>query len=81
MYIYLGGDKVVTGREIIGIFDIDNCSIDKRTREFLKTAQQNGQIINAADDLPKSFVICGTDDDSSVYISGITTSTLKKRSY
>ena len=79
--MYLGRDKVVTGSEIIGIFDIDNCSIDKRTREFLKTAQKKGQIVNASDDLPKSFIVCGSGDRSSVYISGISSSTLKKRIY
>ena len=79
MYMYLGGDRVVSGQEIIGIFDIDNCSIDKRTRKFLQTAQRNGQIINAAEDLPKTFVVCEGKKESAVYISGISTSTLKKR--
>ncbi len=79
MYIHLGRDTVVTSKSIIGIFDIDNCSISKRTREFLKKAEEANRVTNVTDDLPKSFVICKTDEGTKVFISGISPATLKKR--
>ncbi len=79
MYIHLGSNTVVTTKSIIGIFDIDYCSISKRTRAFLRTAQQNGMVINITDELPKSFILCREPDGDKVYISGISPATLRKR--
>ena len=45
MYLYLGQDKVVRYREIIGIFDLDNTTVSKITREMLRKAEQNGDAV------------------------------------
>ncbi len=79
MYIHLGRDTVVTFDSIVGIFDIDYCSVSKRTREFLNKAERSGSVVNVTDDLPKSFVVCGKGGKNTVYISGISPATLKKR--
>ena len=57
MYLELGGDLLVQSRAVLGIFDLDNTSWSKRTRIFLETAQKNGELIDAAEELPKSFVL------------------------
>ena len=75
MYMHVGNDRVVRDCEIIGIFDIDNCTVDKKTREFLLYCQKNGRIVDAADDLPKAFVL----SQRNVYISGTSPATLIKR--
>ena len=36
MYLSIGNDMAVRDRSIIGIFDLDNTSTSKRTREFLE---------------------------------------------
>ena len=46
MYLHLGNDIAVRTGDIIGIFDFDYCSIDKRARLFLTKAQRNGEIID-----------------------------------
>ncbi|NLC78966.1 MAG: DUF370 domain-containing protein [Ruminococcaceae bacterium] len=79
MYIHLGGKTVVKTDSILGIFDIDYCSISKRTRSFLRSAEKSGEIVNVTDDLPKSFVVCEAEGARQVYISGISPATLKKR--
>ena len=79
MYIHLGSNTVVKSGDVIGIFDIDYCSVDKRTREFLRAAQNAGNIINVTDDLPKTFVVCRENGKDKVYVSGISPSTLRKR--
>jgi hypothetical protein len=79
MYIHLGSDTVVRAKNIIGIFDIDYCSISKRTREFLRVAQDEGRVINVTEELPKSFVIVSEEAGDMVYVSGISPATLRKR--
>lgn len=76
----LGGAAVVRSRDIIGIFDLDYCSTSARTREYLKKAQLAGEVVNTTEEIPKSFVAC--EDEKGVrrlYISGVSTATLKKR--
>ena len=66
--------------EIIGIFDLENASISKRTRDFLAKAEKEGKVVTISYDLPRSFVIAGKNrDDIKVYISQISSSTLLKR--
>ena len=55
MYLYLGQDCVIREKTIIGIFDLDNTSTSKITREFLNRAQREGNAETVADDLPKAF--------------------------
>ena len=79
MYLHLGKDTVIKLRDIIGIFDLDKSTISKQTRDFLSSAEQNGQVINVTTELPKSFVLCNKKDKFVVYISQISTTTLLKR--
>ena len=66
--------------DIIGIFDLENTSISKRTRDFLNKAEKEGRVITISYDLPRSFVIAGkTLKHSKVYISQISSQTLLKR--
>ena len=56
MYINIGNDMMLRQQSVLGIFDLDNTSTSKRTREFLAAAEQEGQVV-PCDDLPKSFVL------------------------
>ncbi len=80
MYLHLGQDIVVRSRDVIGIFDIENTSISKITREFLTFQEQHTKVVNVSYELPKSFVVCQEETGTTVYISQISCSTLKKRS-
>ncbi len=79
MYLHLGNDIAVRTGDIIGIFDFDYCSIDKRARLFLTKAQRNGEIIDVTHELPKSFVVTEDKKEKRVYITNVSTSTLAKR--
>lgn len=79
MYLHLGQDTVVRAGDVIGIFDLENTSISKITKEFLAKAEQNGWVYNVSYELPKSFVLCGSGDRTTVYITQISSATLKKR--
>lgn len=80
MYLHLGQDTVVRTSEIIGIFDMDNATVSKATRQFLAQAEKRGEVINVTGELPKTFVVCRDKrGEVRVYISQISSATLRKR--
>ena len=78
MYLSIGNDMAVRDVSIIGIFDMDNTTTSKRTREFLKKAQTDGSVVSC-DDLPKSYVLTAEYGMIRVYESTMYSSTLEKR--
>ena len=79
MYIPIGNDMAVRDRTIIGIFDMDNCSWSYRTREFLTRAEQAGEIVPVAEDLPKTFLLTSEYGMNRIYLVQPNTATLEKR--
>jgi len=81
MYLFIGQDVIVDEEKIIGIFDIENTSVSKHTRDFLKRSQQDGSVVNVTSELPKSYVVCrDTEKNHRVYVSQLAAATLKRRS-
>ena len=78
MYLSIGNDMAVRDTSIIGIFDMDNTSTSKRTREFLSKAEKEGQVV-PCDDLPKSFVLTAEYGLDRVYLTSFSSATLEKR--
>lgn len=78
MYLNIGNDMAVRDKNIIGIFDMDNTSTSKRTREFLDKAETEGQVV-PCDDLPKSFILTAEYGFDRVYLTTLSASTLEKR--
>ena len=78
MYLSIGNDMAVREKSIIGIFDMDNTSTSKRTRDFLEKAEKDGNIV-PCDDLPKSFVLTSEYGWSRVHLTTYATATLEKR--
>lgn len=80
MYLHLGQSTVIRTDSVIGIFDLDNSTVMKSTRDYLNKAQKDGDVINVSDELPKSFTV--THDKKNgrkVYIAQPAVSTLIKR--
>ena len=78
MYLSIGNDMAVRASSIIGIFDLDNTSTSKRTRNFLAAAEKEGQVV-PCDDLPKSFVLTAEYGLNRVYLTALSAATLEKR--
>ena len=78
MYLSIGNDMAVRDGSIIGIFDLDNTSTSRRTREFLDTAEKEGQVV-PCDDLPKSFLLTAEYGLPRVYLTGLNVQTLERR--
>ena len=78
MYLNIGNDMAVRDRNIIGIFDMDNTSTSKRTREFLSKSEKEGNVV-PCDDLPKSFVLTAEYGMERIYLTSLSAATLEKR--
>ena len=78
MYLSIGNDMAVRQASVLGIFDLDNTSTSKRTREFLEKAEQEGLVV-PCDDLPKSFILTSEYGMPRVYLTSLSASTLEKR--
>ena len=80
-YLHVGQNLMLEDKHIIGIFDLDITSQSKITRTFLNQAEEEGIVISAIEDIPKSFVVCDHPYHRQiVYISQLNTSTLARRS-
>ncbi len=75
MFLFLGGEVSVRSDDVVGIFDIEECSVSRMTADYLNACQRNGRIVNVSEDMPKSFVV--TVDKT--YISNVSHSTIVKR--
>lgn len=78
MYLSIGNDMAVRESSIVGIFDMDNTSTSKRTREFLTKAEREGQVV-PCDDLPKAFVLTTEYGFNKIHLTALSAATLEKR--
>ena len=78
MYLSIGNAMAVRDSSIIGIFDLDNTTTSKRTREFLEAAEKDGQVV-PCDELPKSFILTAEYGIPKVYLTEYNAATLEKR--
>lgn len=80
MLLNIGQDKMITDKEIIGIFDLDNTTVSKATRDYINfSVKQNECTVVLMEDLPKSFIVCSKNSKRTVYISPFNTATIFKR--
>lgn len=81
MYLHLGNNKMIKTDTVIGIFDLDNATVSKRTRNYLKKAEKKGEVTAVGYELPKSFVVTSSGrNDNRVYLSVLSSKALRKRS-
>ena len=80
MYLHLGKGTVVPEETVVGIFDLDITSQFHLTRKYLAAAEKAGEVVNAAEDIPKSFLVCCEGGRHTVYLSQMSCATLLKRS-
>ena len=79
MYLQIGKESFIKAENIIGVFDLDNTTVNKATREYLNSAQKNNEVETVSFDLPKSFIVTSEKGERKIYISSLNTSTIYKR--
>lgn len=81
MYLHIGNGYTVRSCDIVGIFDIENTSLAKSTRDYLANAEKLGRVVYAGMEMPKSFVVCfdRSSLEEKVYVSQLACATLLGR--
>ena len=78
-YLFLGQSVAVPKKSVIGVFDLDNASTSRITRDFLARADKAGQVADVSGELPKSFVLTESGGKRTLWLSQLNSSTLLKR--
>jgi extracellular matrix regulatory protein B len=76
MFLYVGTDVVVSIKQVVAILDARSAREGEATRQFLSLRQGEKRITDIAGGSPKSIVVT----EERVYLSPISSLTLKKRS-
>lgn len=80
MFIHIGHDTVIIDKEIIGVFDMENTTVMKKTIDYLNNAEKMKKVRNVAPfELPKSFIVCEEPSGTVIYISPVSVGTILKR--
>ena len=75
MYLHLGQGTVVPFEDVIGVFDLDNASYQKKTRDTLEILEDQGKLYPLGERLPVSLVVT----DQGAYLSPISSAMLCRR--
>jgi hypothetical protein len=79
MYLHAGNNKNIREKDILGIFDMDRCTVSSVTRKFLSDAERASLVVSAKDEIPKSFILYKENDKYMICFSQISTSSLLGR--
>ncbi|MBP7186794.1 MAG: DUF370 domain-containing protein [Ruminococcus sp.] len=79
MYLHIGNNYSVDVRDIVGIFDIENTTVEKCTKLLLERAEKEKKCIYTTYEMPKSFIVTMNEGRERVYISQLSAATLRKR--
>ncbi|CVK18594.1 MULTISPECIES: extracellular matrix regulator RemB [Sporomusa] len=74
MFLHIGADTVIPLRSVIAILDF-KITGSAVTDQYMKNSKSTNKVIDISDNNAKSFVIT----DQNVYLSAISSQTLKKR--
>lgn len=75
MYLHLGQGTVVPFERVVGVFDLDNATYQKKTRDTLETLEERGELHTLGQRLPVSLVVT----DQGAYLSPISPAMLCRR--
>ena len=78
-YLQLEKGESIDKNEIIGIFDMETASLSTDTKNFFRRKEEEKGVVSLSNDLPKSFIVCEGEYGDRMYISGISTESVKKR--
>lgn len=75
MFLHIGEGEMILTRDIVLIGDLETVTDSEITREFFKTAEEEGFIVDYSEGKPRSYIMTG----ETIYLSMISSSTLAKR--
>ncbi|MDL2220862.1 DUF370 domain-containing protein [Eubacteriales bacterium OttesenSCG-928-N14] len=78
MILHMGGDAVVSTKDIVMILDVAALS-SKATKQYVEQCKDEGRYIQLEPDDCKSIIIAKENGGTMVYVSPISAATLHKR--
>lgn len=80
MYIHLGGNVIVSSRDLLYIFDVKAFHQSKVNRELLRNMQEEGRVVTLEKGKSRSVIFIKRRNQSTkIYYSPITAFTLLRR--
>lgn len=79
MYIQLGNEVSIRTKEIVGIFNVNTTFKSKDSNDFLKISDEDGFVHKSCSDSIKSVIIAEIKNNSKIFLSTTSSSTLIKR--
>ena len=79
MYVNIGGGFALRRADIVAVFDMDNATWPRITRDAFALAEKRGEVINAAEDIPRSFIICEENGVRKIYLSQLSSAAVARR--
>ena len=79
MYLHIGNGESVKDSDIIGIFDLDTSTVSSITKKYISENQRAGLVDYADSDIPRAFVLVGSEEKYKIRLSRISTAGLKIR--
>ena len=80
MYLNIGGGFVGRRADVVAVFDMDNATWSRITRGALALAEKRGEVINAAEDIPRSFILFEENGVRRAYLSQLSSAAIARRS-
>lgn len=79
MFLHIGNNFSVDMRDVIGIFDLENTTVQKCTKLLLDRAAKEKCCVYINYEMPKSFIVTSRKGIEKIYISPLSAATLRKR--
>jgi len=76
VFLHLGADTMIPLKDLIAIFDLKNDRLASNNKRFLEKKSAEKKVIDVSGGNAKSCIITNKD----IYLSGISSLTLKRRS-
>ena len=79
MFLHIGEGKLLRKKDIIAVLDLETTSIGKKTKEFLRKSEKNGETEYISYEIPRTYVVCEKKGKKKVYMTQLSSQTLYKR--
>ena len=79
MYVNIGGGFALRRADIVAVFDMDNATWPRITRGALALAEKRGEAITAAENIPRSLIICEENGVRKIYLSQLSSAAVARR--
>jgi len=79
MFLHIGEGKLLRKKDIVAVLDLETTSIGKKTKEFLRKSEKEGETEYLSYEIPRTYVICERKGKKKVYMTQLSSHTLYKR--